>query len=311
MKNMNEKKTADNEFIQASADFNRARNRAFISKIHNIMNSQKDDLLSFYDVREILKPKNQVYLGMKTVPLKLIMGSEGRYRDFNRDFQPRSEYMRTRWESVDRAHLKDKPLPAIQLYEIGGAYFVRDGNHRVSVARSGGVEEIDAEVVSLSSEITIKPAMTNDDLRRAVIDLEKKIFYEKTDFLKLTGDNGLVFTTTGRYDKIYEHILDHKYFLNMEKNEEIPFQDAMVSWYNDYYKPLIKIITGEKICDRFPGQCPADLYIWIIRHWDFLKRKHGDEYPMHKAAKNFSSRYGNRKKAVKKPRFFGRIFGYE
>ena len=146
--------------LQASEDFSKARGKAILSRIQNFMNPDKDKLLSFNDVKDILKPRNETYRGMQVVPLELIVGSEGRYRDFNKYFLPRSEYLRQRWERVDMARLKDIILPPIQLYEIGGVYFVRDGNHRVSVARSQGSGSIDAEVISLSSEIKIDPSMT-------------------------------------------------------------------------------------------------------------------------------------------------------
>ena len=292
----NEKNTLSYDYTIAAENFTRARNKAFISKLSNIMNSKQDDLLSFNDVKEILKPKNQIYMGMKTIPLNLIVGSEGRYRDFNKNFHPRKEFMRARWENINRAQIKDIPLPAISLYEIGGAYFVRDGNHRVSVARLEGGEAIDAEVTSLSSEISIAPSMTTDDLRKAVIDLEKKIFYEKTLFLELTGDNGLNFTATGSYDRIYMHILDHKYYLNLDEQKEIPFSDALVSWYKKIYKPIIKIINKEKLDSVFPGKSTSDLYILIVRHWDFQKRNKGYNYSVTASAKNFAHRYGNQQK---------------
>jgi hypothetical protein len=193
------------------------------------------------------------------------------------------------------AQIKDIPLPAIQLYEIGGAYFVRDGNHRVSVARAQGVELIDAEVISLSSEISITPSMTQEDLIKAVIEYEKKIFYEKTNFEALTGDKNLDFTSPGCYDKIYQHIMEHKYFLNEKSSEEIPFSDALVSWYKEVYEPIIKIINEEKLCRNFSGRSPSDLYVWIVRHWDFLKKKNGVPYSVSNAARNFTLRYGNRK----------------
>ena len=306
MKNMNEKKSSVlNHHIQASTDFNKARNRALWSKIQNIMNAERDDLLSFHDVKEILKPKNQIYMGMKSIPLNLIVGSEGRYRDFNKNFQPKSEFLRARWESIDRAQLRDIILPAIQLYEIGGVYFVRDGNHRVSVARTQGIEEIDAEVIGLASEIALKPSMTVNDLKRSVINLEKKIFYEKTGYGDLTGDNDLMFTATGRFDKIYEHILAHKYYTNLETEKEIPFPDALKSWYTEIYKPIIDIIKNEKLLVYFPDRSQSDLYLWIVRHWDFLKRKYGDHYSVSEAARIFSRRYGNRKKS-----FFGIFCGF-
>jgi hypothetical protein len=282
------------EDLQASQDFNKARNKALLSRIQNFMNSEKDTLLSLYDVKKILKPKNEVYRGMKTVPIKLIVGSEGRYRDFNKYFLPRSEFLRARWERVDKAQIRDIPLPAIQLYEIGGAYFVRDGNHRVSVARAQGVEEIDAEVTSLGTEITITPSMTAEELKGAVIDYEKKLFYEKTRFGELTGDDNLVFTQPGRYDEIYNHIMVHKYYLNQSRDEEIPFAEALVSWYNNVYSPIVKIINDDMLCLNFPGRSPGDLYVWIVSHWDFLKKKNGLSFSLSAAARDFSVRYGKK-----------------
>ena len=281
------------DHVQTSQDFNRARNRAILSRIQHFMNIERDKLLSFNDVKEILKPRNEIYRGMQTVPINKIIGSEGRYRDFNKYFLPRSEFLRARWERVDWAKIRDIPLPAIQIYEIGGAYFVRDGNHRVSVARAQGGEEIDAEVTSLSAEIHIDPSMTVDDLRKAVINYEKKIFYEKTSFGKLTGDMNLDFTQPGRYDEIYNHILVHKYYLNQNREGELPFDEALVSWYNNVYRPIITIINGDRLCLNFPGRSPGDLYVWIVKYWDFLKKKNGLHYSIADAARDFSSKYGN------------------
>ena len=285
------------DYLQATEDFNRARNKALLSRIQHFMNADRDKLLSFHDVKEILKPRNEVYRGMQTVPINKIVGSEGRYRDFNKYFLPREEFLRARWESVDRAQIRDIPLPAIQLYEIGGAYFVRDGNHRVSVARSQGAEDIDAEVTSLSSEITITPSMTVDELRSALIEYEKKIFYEKTSFGELTGDRNLDFTQPGRYDVIYNHILVHKYYLNQDQKEELPFSEALVSWYNNVYQPIIRIINEDKLCHNFPGRSQSDLYVWIVKHWDLLKKENGVDYPIAEAARDYTEKYGRSKKS--------------
>jgi hypothetical protein len=193
------------------------------------------------------------------------------------------------------AQITDIPLPAIQLYEIGGAYFVRDGNHRVSVARYQGAEEIDAEVTSLSTEITINPSMTVEDLSRALIEYEKKIFYKKTSFGDLTGNRELNFTQPGRYDEIYNHIMVHKYYLNQNQEEELPFDKALVSWYNNVYHPIISIIEEQMLCVNFPGRSPGDLYVWIVQHWHFLKKKNGVHFSVAEAARDFCMRYGNRK----------------
>ncbi|MDR2135771.1 MAG: transcriptional regulator [Treponema sp.] len=277
--------------VQAIDDFNTARNRALFSRIHHFMNTDRDKLLSFNDVKEILKPKNEVYRGMQVVPIQLIVGSEGRYRDFNKAFLPRRSHLRARWTRVDRAHLENVTLPPIQLYEIGGVYFVRDGNHRVSVAKTQGVEQIDAEVTSLSSEINITPQTTTEELKTAVINYEKNIFYEKTGFGELTGFYDLDFTMPGSYDVIYNHILVHKYYLNEGKEKEIPFSDALISWYNSVYQPVAQIIREQWINLNFPGRSTSDLYVWIVKHWDFLKKKYGG-YSLREAARDFSVKYG-------------------
>ncbi len=285
--------------LQASEDFTKAKGKALLSRMQNFMNLDNDKLLSFNDVKDILKPKNETYRGMQVVPIKLIVGSEGRYRDFNKYFLPKSEHLRSRWERVDVARLKDIILPPIQLYEIGGVYFVRDGNHRVSVARTQGVDSIDAEVVSLSSEIQISPSMTTDDLRRAVIEYEKKLFYQKTDFGKLTDCYDLNFSATGRYDVIYNHILVHKYYINENYSGEISFSDALVSWYNNVYQPIIGIIRDEKLYHNFPERTQSDLYVWIVQHWDFLKRKYGVNYSITDAARDFTQKYGRKPAGIR------------
>jgi hypothetical protein len=295
---------------QAAADFSKARGRAMLSQLQHFMDSGRDRLLSFNDVKDILKPKNQVYRGSQIVPIELIIGSEGRYRDFNKYFLPKSDHLRGRWERVDEAHLQEVILPPIQLYEIGGVYFVRDGNHRVSVAKAQHVEFIDAEVISLATEISISPSMTVDQLKEALINYEKKIFYEETDFGTLTGDDTLDFTSPGRYSEIYNHILVHKYFLNENKKEEIPFSEALVSWHERVYRPVVAIIREQWLPAQFPGRTEGDLYVWIVKHWDFLKKKYGG-YPLKNAADDFSKKYGQNRGAFFRmiARLVHRLFG--
>jgi hypothetical protein len=114
---------------------------------------------------------------MQVVPIEKIVGSEGRYRDFNKTFLPRHNFLRGRWEKVDRAHLKDIVLPPIKLYQIGDYYFVRDGNHRVSVAKSQGVGAIDAEVIEVKSDISLDENVKIEELKETVLKFEKDEFF--------------------------------------------------------------------------------------------------------------------------------------
>lgn len=278
--------------FQAREDFNKARSKASISRILNTLTPEKQDLLSLEDIKGLLKPKSESYLGMKTIEIELIVGSEGRYNDFNRTFLPKREFIRSRWENVDKAHLKSIILPPIKLYEIGGAYFVRDGNHRVSVAKLQGVRSIDAEVIRLDTEIPLGPELTRSEIEKAIIRYEKDRVFSNTELSKIINKNEIDFSATGRFHEILRHIQGHKYFINEDKTEEIPFVEAGLSWYRNLYMPIVNIVRDERILGRFPGRTEGDLYMWIIKHWDELKKRNGENFTLQDAAVNFSSKYG-------------------
>jgi hypothetical protein len=275
----------------ANEDFNRVRFREMLERLQNFLNPEKRELLSFDHVKSLVRPGSETYRGIQVVPLELVVGSEGRYRDFNNHFLPKSNFLRSRWISVDRANLKDVILPPVSLYEIGGVYFVRDGNHRVSVAKSRGQLCIDAEVIALASEIAIKPGMTIDDLRREVLVYEKRVFYGETGFGDLTECWDMDFSSPGRYNEIYEHILVHKYFINQEATGEIPLAEAVLSWYRNVYKPVIDVIAESDIVSHFPERTKSDLYVFIVKHWDILKRRYGFAVDLREAAADFTDNF--------------------
>jgi hypothetical protein len=277
---------------QAREDFNKARSRATISSLLNTLTPDRQRLLSLEDVKNLIRPSNESYKGMQEVPIDKIVGSEGRYRDFNSAFLPKHDFIRGKWESVDRAHLTDVILPPIKLYEIGGVYFVRDGNHRVSVAKMQGAEQIDAEVIELDSEVSIEPGMTTSDLKDKVIEYEKREVFDHTGLGQIIPPEEVVFTEPGRYVEMLRHIQGHKYFMNQDFEAEIPLLQAASSWYYNLYKPIVRFIQQEGILSRFPGRTKADLYIWIIKHWDSLKKEHGEDFPLEKAVMDYSNRYG-------------------
>jgi len=276
----------------AEDDFARARTQELLSRVSRLLDPDRESLLPFEDVKAILRPGEETYVGMEAVPVDRIVGSEGRYRDFNRHFLPRKEFLRSRWVSIDKAHYQDVTLPPVRIYEVGGVYFVRDGNHRVSVARMRGQTMIDAEVTKLGTVVNLKPGMTLEELRREVIAYEKKGFYEKTGYGRLTGDQELDFTSPGRYDQVLEHILVHKYYLNQSLPKEIPFDEALLSWYRKVYKPVVDAIDEEGLISRFPGRTAPDLYMFIVQHWDELKRKYGLGYTVGEAVRDYSKLYG-------------------
>ena len=284
-------------YIQKTSeeDFNRARNKALVNEIQHFLNPEESKLLSFSEIKKMLKPQSEIYKGMQVVPIEFIAGSEGRYKDFDNHFFPKSTHLRQRWEKIDQAHLTDVILPPITVYEIGGLYFVRDGNHRVSVAKSRGCEMIDAEVISLQSEIKLKPGMSKEKIIKTVIEYEKREFYSETSFGDITEDWNLNFSSLGQYDVIYQHILIHKYYINQSQSEEITMPDAILSWYEQVYLPVINTIKKQKIMKKFKGRTTSDMYVWIIKYWDDLKSKFGNNYSLDTAATDFTNEFGTNK----------------
>lgn len=276
---------------QTDEDFSKARNKAFFNEIQHLLNPEEAKLISFTDIKKMLKPSNEVYKGMQVVPIKLIVGSEGRYKDFDNHFLPKNNFLKSRWEHVDMAHYQDITLPPVSLYELGGLYFVRDGNHRVSVAKMKGIENIDAEVVSLQSEIKLKPGSTREQMEKQVIEYEKRVFYAETCFGDITDYWCLNFSTPGQYDLIYNHILCHKYYINSGKKEEISMEEAILSWFNNVYLPVIRAIESRKILKSFKGRTLSDLYVFLIKYWDELKQRFGNDFPLENAAEDFSKKY--------------------
>lgn len=280
------------EQAQTEEDFAKARNKAFFNEIQHLLSPEEASLISLNDVKQLIRPINETYLGMKVIPIDKIIGSEGRYKDFDNNFFPKSSHLRHRWEHVDEAAIKSITLPPIKVYEINGLYFVRDGNHRVSVAKARGTEFIDAEVVTLQSEIKLKKPNNMNDIVKQIINYEKRLFYAETSFGDITDFWCLDFSRAGRYDVIYNHILTHKYFLNQQQEEEVSMEDAILSWFTKVYVPIISTIQKKKILKKFPKRTYSDLYVWIVRYWDDLKHKFGNnEIPIDLAVEDFTKKY--------------------
>lgn len=277
---------------ETNEDFAKARNKALFNEVQHFLNPEEATLISFSDIKKMLKPQNETYLGMQTVPVDRIVGSEARYQDFDNRFFPKKMHLKTRWEHIDMAHIKDINLPPITLYELGGVYFVRDGNHRVSVAKAKGVEFIDAEVVSLQSEIKLNPKDSLQKMTKQVINYEKRVFYSETGFGDITDFWGLDFSVPGQYDVIYNHILTHKYYINMNKTEEIPMDKAILSWFTTVYIPVIKVIDRHNVMRYFKGRTKSDMYVYIIKYWDEIKAKFGNGYSLDEVATSFKVKFG-------------------
>lgn len=151
---------------EAAKEFASARKKALLRRIGTFLRRRPSSnrLLSLDVATEVLGPWRQAYLGRRTVPVKSIVGSEGRYADFDDEFLPLQGSSEEKWRSVYAALRRGEELPPVSLLKVGDAYFVRDGNHRVSVARWLGIAALDADVAEVRVVVPIETAIFARDL---------------------------------------------------------------------------------------------------------------------------------------------------
>jgi hypothetical protein len=270
--------------FQADKDFSRARRRAFLRRIGAFLRKDpgSNQLLSFDEVKSALGAVEQVYLGMRTVPVEKIVGSVGRHRDFDRAFLPSTRGLEARWKRIDQMMHRAEELPPVSLYKIGDAYFVRDGNHRVSVARQLGVEMIDAEVIELRSRVPIDSALTARDLLHKI---EQRHLLERLPFDRVLPEIRLELSDVSDYRRLATHIEAHGFRISQLWKRYVSPEEALRDWHEYRYAPIAQMVREERILDAFPERTELDLYLWISNHRERLALEARDEAIPPEAAK--------------------------
>ena len=269
---------------QANEDFQRAIRKALWRKVSSWLRREENQLVPYHEIRQRIPIKGQSYIGLQTVELSKIIGSAGRYRDFDRAFLPLQAKTKDRWLNVDRAHLTNINLPPVHLYKIGDAYFVRDGNHRVSVAREQGLLEIEAEVIELRVPVPITPETRLSDLD---LKQEYALFLERTGLLASHPDLSIEFTIPGEYDRLYEHLNVHRWYLGEKVKKPVRFEEAAKSWYESVYLPLAGKIIEVGVLEDFPNRTVADLYLWISEYQWYRREAFREDYSAEESPSQF------------------------
>ncbi len=274
--------------LRADSAFKRARGKAFLRGVWSILQRRSNRLLPYEEVRLKLRAGGPIYRGIETVPIGKIIGSVNRYRDFDRAFLPAQDFTQDRWKNIGRAFYSEIILPPVQLYKVGDAYFVMDGNHRVSVARELGREFIDAEVYDCQVSVPVTPDLDADDLE--VIG-EQAEFISRTRLNETRPQIEIAATIPGGFHLLLEHIEVHRYLQSQEWKREFSFEEAAAQWVDQVYLPIVNIIGEAGILSEFPGRTEADLYVWVMDHLYYLRQRFGERVSPQAAARNFATHF--------------------
>jgi nucleotide-binding universal stress UspA family protein len=273
-------------YISALADFRDARRRATLERIMSLLSGQSAQLLSYDDVRERLDARETARRTLKEVPLDAIVGSVGRYNDFSRSFLPRQDQDAERWAEVKTAMTGMAGLPPVELYQIGDVYFVRDGNHRISVLRQMGATHVEAYVTQVRTKVPLTPDVQPDDL---IIKEELTHFLQQTQLDELRPGSDLSVTVPGMYDVLLEHIAVHRYFMGLEWKRDVPYSEAVTHWHDTIYMPVVEIIRERSVLADFPDRTETDLYLWVVEHREALKEVLGWDLSTEAAASDLAA----------------------
>ena len=253
---------------QVHSDFEHARRKASWRHVINRLTGRRTELLRFEEVRRQLRAQGRHEAGARPVLLDAIVGSVGRYRDFDTAFLPLQTQTKRRWLSIDRAHYDELVLPPVELYRLGETYFVKDGNHRVSVARERGQVYIDAVVIELHAPV---PIGSLAELEEWIGQQDAVEFLSTTRLLLFRTEAQVLLTLPGQYERPLEHISVHRWFMGIESDREVSYAEAVASWYDRVYLPIVEGIREASVLREFPKRTEADLYLWLVEHLWYLR----------------------------------------
>jgi hypothetical protein len=220
-------------------------------------------LLPFDEASRRLGAASRSYRGIQEIPVERIVGSVNRTDDFDRDFRPRRELSRARLQQL-RDAAADGGLPAISVFEVGGAYFVEDGHHRVALARQQGADFIDAQVTSLLTDYEIGPDV---DVCQLLHTEQQRQTLEATGLSVARPDAVIQFTLLEGYPELRELIDAYGYAWCRDHGELRPQAEIAASWHDTVYRPGLEAVRRADLPRRAASwhSTEADLVLWVYQ----------------------------------------------
>jgi hypothetical protein len=247
----------------AQSDFSRARRARLLSDIGRRLRREPDDvalMLPFEEVVEALGRTGQHDLGLQVVPLEAIVGSVDRTVDFDRGLRPTSARLRSRWERIAAAQRRGESLPPVSLYKVGDLYFVRDGHHRVSVAKSLGREDIDAYVVEVNTRVPLSGETRVSDLP---LKDHERLFRERVP-LPLEARGRIAVSDPWDYGMLAEAVEAWGFRAMQHRGTYMDRREVARHWFEEEYEPVVELLRAGDLIDE--DETETDAYLRVAAH---------------------------------------------
>ena len=254
----------------AQFDFGRARRKRALAQIAARMRRDSDftAILPFDEVVRALGRRGERYLGLRTIELDSIVGTVDRGREFDRRFNPTSGRVRPRWERINTAQRKGQAMPPIDVYRIGELHFVKDGHHRVSVARALGHKDIDAYVTEIITELG---AGREIRLRDLPLKSHQRLFYERVP-LPADARAEIKLSDEWRYAALAEAIEAWGFRVSQERGVLLSRSEVAEEWYDDEYRPVVEMLREADLIRH--GMTETEAYMRVAHLRYLLLRTH-------------------------------------
>jgi hypothetical protein len=267
---MPERRSTGMPGVDAQHDFLRARRHAAMARVAARLRGEPDDvrhILPYEEVIAALGFVSERSVGAKVVPLDEIVGTVDRAREYDRNFRPTSGRVRSRWEGIAAAMRRGESLPPVDLLRIGEIYFVRDGHHRVSVARALGRTDIDAMVTEVVTRVGAGQTITYGDLPFKSLE---RVFFERVP-LPADARSEIQLSDSWDYARLAENVEAWGFRTSQERGEPINRRETAYLWLENEYRPVVEMLRE---ADLIGSQTETEAYMRVSAQRYRLLRTH-------------------------------------
>jgi hypothetical protein len=254
----------------AQFDFGRARRRSALTRLAHRLRRGPDDvdvILPFEEVVQALGRRGERYLGLQTIELESIVGTVDRGREFDRRFYPTSGRVRTCWERIATAMHRGEAMPPIDVYRVGELHFVRDGHHRVSVARALGHSHIDAYVTEVLTSLGADRKISLADLP---LKSHERLFGERVP-LPPEDLKRIRPSKRSDYARLAEGVEAWGFRAMQQRGEFMSREEVAPAWFREEYEPVVEMLREAGLA-RAGNETDAYMAVVTLRY--LLLRTH-------------------------------------
>jgi hypothetical protein len=254
----------------AQDDFLRARRRQSVARLARFLSRERGDIdviLPFDEVVAALGRTGERDLGLRAIPLDSIVGTVDRKTDFDREFRPTNSRVRTRWERIAAAMHRGDPLPPISVYRVGDVHFVKDGHHRVSVARALGLHDLDAYVTEVLTRVGADRALRLDDLPSKDY---QRLFTERVPLPPASRER-IELSDPYDYARLAEGVEAWGFRMLQDRAELLDRPRVAREWFEREYKPVVAMLREAEMVGK---GTEADAYMRVSNERYRLLRTH-------------------------------------